>query len=72
MFVVSNSINPVNSLGNFRGRNKDFLHCRLKPRAKRARYSGFLPVRYVGCEAQNENFDDLDSSRLAYNNLKLN
>ena len=48
MFVVSNSINSVNPLGNFRGRNKDFLQCQLKPRAKRARYSGFLPVRFVG------------------------
>ena len=36
MFAISRKINPVNPLRNFRGRNKGFLHYRLKPRAKRA------------------------------------
>ena len=35
VFAISNKINPVKPLQTFRGRNKDFLHCRLKPRAKR-------------------------------------
>ena len=48
----------------------DFLRCRLKQRVFWTMTSEVC--RGGGERAPYKNFEDLDSSRLAYNNLKLN
>ena len=43
-----------------------------KTTSKKSKIFWISPSEVRRVEAQNKNFDDLDSSRLAYNNSKLN